>query len=617
MKIYPRANRSGAPLARLTCLAGVILALHHSAHGYDIPDFEKMPFSADGISVPSETRAELLAALVALASNFTDAKVADEDLAEKSLSLALRIDPFHEDSRSAHEALKSGRTPTPTPYFDSLSSVSEALWRTSRTLARPEANPDELALAPYLAELSLVVHPDPADKRILEFIEMRGDKPALKWSSFLSLHNDSESGLRVRDIAKRGQQIQESVPSARPPTPLPDPAQPPVVAATDAVDETAIRRVLSRSVIAAVEGPGEVYPVPGLFELSVQTLSAAQMKRMAERAVDPSNPVPPRPAVTEGRTAIPLAELPLTISDLESRNLSLPANVRIELGFHPTGILRSSPRFCRVAGSSLFGILFSEAVDQNDWNEDFLLVEPFPMPPDPEGRQSTSNLLQTSLSSSTAPFALIPSSMTDPLLQMLVDTEDLSLLFAKELVSSQDSASAIAFLSQPRDPALTAASSSFAEIKAVVGKMTLVDLARNPKVQERLDGILASYPNHLSARLMLEFGRTPISAASAMRQFVLQIDEVITPYFVLEDSLSQTDSLAASLEADATRLFKLRSVVPPETRDYLDAVDDVLDAAELFLSLTNKTTAIGDQRLRETRTAIQAAKAARSKLGIR
>ncbi len=616
MKIYSQAPRPGASLARLIWLAGLIMALHNSALGYDIPDFEQMPFSADGINVPSETRAELLAALVALASNFPEAKVADEDLSEKALSLALRLDPFHEDSRAAHEAMKAGRIPTATPYFDSLSSVSEALWRTSRTLARPEASPDEQTLAPYLAELSLVVHPDPAEKRILEFVEMRGDNSALKWSSFLSLHKDSESGLRGRDLAKRGQQVRESLLGARPPILQPEPAEAPVMAAPAPVAETALR-VLSRSVIAAVEGPGEVYPVAGLFALTVQTLSADQVKRLADRAADPLNVAPPRPMVTEGRSTIPLADLPLTLSDLESRSLSLPANVRIELGFQPTGTLRSSPRFCRVAGSSLFGILFSEALDQNDWNEDFLLVESFPMPPDPEGRQATSSSLQACFTSSVAPFALIPDSMAGPLLEMLLETEDLSLLFSKELIAQQDSAAAIALLSQPRDPSLTAASSAFAEIKAVVGKMTLVDLARNPKVQERLDGVLATYPNHLSARLMLEFGRTPISAASAMRPFVLQIDEVITPYFALEESVSGAAALTASLEADATRLFKLRGVIPQETRDYLDASDHVLEAAELFLSLTNKTTALGDQRLRETRTAIQAAKAARSKLGIR
>lgn len=617
MKIYPRANRPGASLARLTWLAGLILALHHNAIGYDIPDFDKMPFSADGINVPAETRAELLAALVALASNFPEAKVADEDLAEKSLSLALRLDPFHEDSRSAHEALKSGRTPTATPYFDSLSSVSEALWRTSRSLASPVSNPDELALAPYLAELSLVVHPDPADKRILEFLEMRGDKPALKWSSFLSLHNDSESASRVRDLAKRGQELRESLPSTPAPIPQPGPAQAPVVATSDPIDEATSHRVLSRSVIASVEGPGEVYPVPGIFELTVQTIPASQMKRMAERTVNPLNAPPPRPIVTEGRSAIPLAELPLTLSDLESRSLPLPPNVRIELGFQPSVTLRSSPRLCRVMGSSLFNILFAEALDQNDWNEDFLLVEPSPMPPDPDGRLSTSQTLQSCFSSTTAPFALIPASMADPLLAMLLDTEDLSILFAKELIATPDSAAAIALLSQPRDPALTAASSAFAEIKAVTGKMSLVELARNPKVQERLDGVLASYPNHLSARLMLDFGRAPISAASALRPFVLQIDAVITPYFALEDSLSQAGVLAAALEDDTSRIFKLRSVIPLETRDYLDASENVLEAAELFLSLTNKTTAIGDQRLRETRAAIQAAKAARSKLGIR
>jgi hypothetical protein len=616
MKIYPRAIRTGLSLARLIWLAGLVFALPHRAVGYDIPDFEKIPFSADGINVPTDTRAELLAALVALASNFPDAKVADEDLSEKALSLALRLDPYHEDSRSAHEALKSGRSPAATPYFESLSSVSEALWRASRTLATPVSNPDELTLAPYLAELSLVVHPDPADKRLLEFLEMRGDKPALKWSSFLSLHHDSASSAKVRDLARRSQQLQEHLLAAKPPIPETEPTRTAVVETPVAEEEPASRRILSRSVIASVEGPGEVYPVPGKFEISVLTLSASQMQRMVERSADPPKATPARPIVTEGRSAIPLAELPLTLPDLKSRNLTLPPNIRIELGFHPTGTLRSSPRFCRITGSSLFHVLFAEALDQNEWNEDFLLVESSPMPPDPEGRQNTSQTLQTCFSSSAAPFALIPAPLADSLLDMLLDTEDLSILFTKELVAIQDSAAAIALMSQPRSPALTDASNAFAEIKAVLGKMTLVDLARNPKVQERLDAILAGYPNHLSARLMLEFGRSPISAASAMRPFITKIDEVITPYFSLENSDSQANSLAAALEADATRLFKLRSTIPQDARDYLDACDNVLEAAELFLSLTNKTTALGDQRLRETRAAIVAAKAERAKLGV-
>jgi len=601
-------------------LAGLVLALAHAGLGYDIPDFNKVPFSADGISGASESRAELLAALVALAANFPGSKAADEDLSEKALALALRLDPFHEDARAAHAALKRGRTPTPTPYFESLSSASEALWRASRTFAKPEANPDEHVLAPYLAELSLVVHPEPADARILEFAALKGEKPSLKWSDFVSLHQDSPSGERVRDLARREQQLREMALVSRPADPLtknPASSASPPDAAPDVADDPSTRRIFSRSVIAAVEGPGGVYPVAGRFELEVQIHSASRMKRIKERAADPLKTVAIWDPVVEGSSALSLEALPLTSSDLEARGIPLPPNFQIELGFHPIGALSSSARLNRVVGASLLNILLREALDPKDWSAEFQLVEEFPIPPDPDGRKIASTSLQTCFASSPGPFALIPASMAEPLLAMLLETEDLSLLFAKELISAKDNDAVVSLLSQPSDPALTSASAAFAEIKAVAGKMTLVDFARNPKVQERLDDILDGYPNHLSARLMLEFGRAPISAASAMRPFFEQIDGVINPYFTLDDSSSNTSVLAASLEADSSRLFKLRSEIPLEARDYLDASEDLLAAAKLFLGLTNKTSAIGEQRLRETLEAIAVAKAARAKLGTR
>jgi len=56
----------------------------------------------------------------------------------------------------------------------------------------------------------------------------------------------------------------------------------------------------------------------------------------------------------------------------------------------------------------------------------------------------------------------------------------------------------------------TKAESAFQEIETVTSQMPLEDLARNKAVQIRLQKIIEEYPRHLSARIMLSFGKSDI-----------------------------------------------------------------------------------------------------------
>ncbi len=60
--------------------------------------------------------------------------------------------------------------------------------------------------------------------------------------------------------------------------------------------------------------------------------------------------------------------------------------------------------------------------------------------------------------------------------------------------------------------------------------------------------------------------------------------------------------------------MRLRAQTPLEARDLLGAADDLVDASELYLQITNKGTSLGQQRFREYRAAVDVYQAERAKL---
>ena len=127
---------------------------------YDAPRLEESLFDPDALFIKDRDKEILVEALNAVAGNFSDSKLIDDDLREKALALALQIDPLNINARNTHRALLNGRPPVKSAYFvESVSEVSERLWNISDLLAQGEPEARKLAL--YLKELSLVLHPKP------------------------------------------------------------------------------------------------------------------------------------------------------------------------------------------------------------------------------------------------------------------------------------------------------------------------------------------------------------------------------------------------------------------------------------------------------------------------
>ncbi|MEM1444143.1 MAG: hypothetical protein AAGF67_17480, partial [Verrucomicrobiota bacterium] len=216
------------------------------------------------------------------------------------------------------------------------------------------------------------------------------------------------------------------------------------------------------------------------------------------------------------------------------------------------------------------------------------------------------------------PYLLVPEPAFPSVVDSITRSEELELLFYSELLSFDSLENAFDLVTMTELPdALTKASEIFAEIKMVSTRMSLPELARNEKVQERLEEIITLVPNHFSAKAMLEFGLTPIDEEALLRDAIREIDTVIEPFFVLRrEYRADTEALYERIEDADEALFRLRSTILPEARDYHDLATDMLEAAEAFLSLSNKETSIAQQRIEEVQRLLEELIAIKEGLGM-
>jgi hypothetical protein len=594
---------------------------------YDPPEIGPGLFSADGIFLAPEDRSSLLEALAAIGSNFNGNARVDDDLREKSLALALRLDPLHYHSRVAHRELAKGATPPSTAFFDSLASVSETLWTIGNRLAAPPLDPEEHRLAGYLLELSLLTHPEPPADRLETFAAVC-DRHAPEWEAAVKLQRDSnrsterahalfrESVERLREkrrettVAMRADppgSTSATTPTA-PGTDIP-PSRPPRTALPQIEPVTA-----SLATVRQVIGV-EQTPVGGTVSMTLRNpVNALERERLLESTTPPTLPIIPSDE--------DLILNPFSLPNTALPGISWAAGAIGEIRFTPT-VDPAGPRRLLRADAILPALVLAESVlTKKPVNPDFVLLGEI----DPATLQVTlpGDALSTLAAAAALnrPYVLVPATVGESLVAYLQKSNQLELLFRTELIGYTDSTDAISRLTTPTEPALTSASAVFTAIEEVslrpdpATRVTLQDLARIPSAQEKLRGILASVPTHLSAWAMLEYGTRPVTPEIQLFQFSSRIDQVVKPFLVLETTDEDDRNLLSLIEECDSQFLKLRADTPVEARNLLGAAEDLVEAAERYLTMTNKTTSIGDQRLRETRTAIAAFKAERTKLGL-
>ena len=274
-------------------------------------------------------------------------------------------------------------------------------------------------------------------------------------------------------------------------------------------------------------------------------------------------------------------------------------------------------RVCNISVRTPVIALLKAALADGEINQDIILAGGSNSS---EGKPRIDGKLEEYLIAAKAldqPYLLIPADVRTDLMAHLYETQDLSVLFEPELMMYTTRSAAISKMTAPTPDAWIEASESFAENKAISERMALVDLARNAKVQERLEAILADAPfHHLSAWAMLEFGKSsPDANTNAPTSDVTKkVSELIAPYFALRGSDPDLNDLRQRFSQTERELSEVRQNLPLELRRYQAAAEDTLEAIDDYLSLSNRDTSMGMQKLNLVREALQRVAAERSEL---
>lgn len=598
-------------------------SLPGNAFAYDVPVFHDAPFDRDGIFLEDGDRQSLLEALASIACNFPGSSSVDEDLIEKALGLALTIDPFHGNSRRAHEKLAAGDTPEATQFFDSRSAVAEALWGVAIQLVAPPVEPEAKRLAPLLMEISLLIHPAPTTERIVLLDQWSGGKDDL-WKGFVSLQKDVfASNERLQYLKREARTARKEVPSISPAKkaasmPKSDPeTEAPPARPTGMTAETAPIDEEQRSLSGVFSNP--TGSATGTFTLRVRAPAAPEeAERFPFLTETTAKNYPYLPVFPAGDVDLPMIGERLIGDKVEAYGITWPQGAVGEAGFESSLPLPDDENVGGIPVSLPLILSLKSISESRDLNPSIGVIGSY----DQESSSFLSisdpvELIVESRSLGKA-YVLIQSDTLPALLENLLESENLEPLFFSELLSFETLEEAYDWVTLSGIPAaMTEASGIFAEIQSVSARMPLPDLARNVKVQERLERILELVPGHYSARAMLEFGRSPVSDRAHLKTAIAGIDVVIDPYFALRNEFgADTINLRNEVDAADQELSRLRTEVPVEARNYHSLAEDMIDAAGIYLGVSNKTTSIAEQRLRELKALLDQLDSEREVLGL-
>ncbi|MEO0415536.1 MAG: hypothetical protein AAF226_11350, partial [Verrucomicrobiota bacterium] len=538
----------------LSLLFALVLVGGNAAKAYDRPNFENIPFSSDGLFLNENDKNSLLEALCAIATNFSDNPKIDTDLVEKSIALAIGVDPMHFNSRFSHRELISGKKPRKTDYFkESAVSAGEEIWRISKILRKAPIDPDEASLAVHLMDVALSIHPKPPKERIEDYIELTAlVKP--RWSDFVKEQPDkNESNNRTKkmvSVVRKEQEFKGKIEekkaelvaalkgkgpkgkgpkgpktdSPKPATPEPAPSKPSSVAKVQLTNATvsclAPIRSVRRSAFAGgtlsleIREPGE--DDEPLFQLEegsdprrVNQLKMAETAksvtllglRIAERAVRSTYPVWPDQQVADF-TFAPKEELRFSRRFANSE-ISLPATLLMQAAF--TGQVPASD------------ILILGSIEPESNTIHIPLNEP--------------DSLREQIGIMGLPFIAAPESVAQQLLLDAFVSQDLTSIFQTEVLGFKDTADASNLFFNEDQALREKASERFQEIVAAfTGQMTAAEFAGFQSVQDRLEVLTKDYPRHISARVVLEFGKGPQSDEMKLTVSKARIYSLIKPY---------------------------------------------------------------------------------------
>ena len=570
-------------------------------------------------------------ALTALASNFSDRSQIDPDLQEKALAIALALRPLHPAAREAHRRLLAGRRPEPLEHFASLNAVSDVLWKHAEILSAAEAEPEDQQLAPKLMELALLIRPDdPIPEHQLAF-QKAAEVAPLNWNRFVELQPRLHSS-NARAVALFGKVEIADAGSSTGTTPKPPvtngnsnsgPSNPEMTpnTAPPGDDNSQISEIqLTEGALTYLGldgGTGQTiggvasYVVrdpnedeSSLFNLFVDTETRSQFEMRA--IYDRDGPTVRGLDRVEKWTRLRYPKWPKEkLAEFTFRGpAGAPVPSELDLGLPALFLLNSA--FSGTPINESFGPA-----------REFVLTGEL-VPDKQIGMPSEPRLVE--FVSAAAGLANSPQVLFVPDPDQAVEAQLLDaaiagspeLLLRPQVVVFESLESAQALVLGETPPELATAVEDFRQIQALTETMDVGNIARNEFVQNKLNAILESWPQHLSAKALLAYGIRPVDLTMSPAATLEAVTAVMKP--AADYYQSQIDGTGTGVVPDIEemvdethrQLTDLRTKTADSYRPYLAAAERTIDAFGSYFSLNNPDSSLGRQRHRELQELVTA-----------
>lgn len=199
---------------------------------------------------------------------------------------------------------------------------------------------------------------------------------------------------------------------------------------------------------------------------------------------------------------------------------------------------------------------------------------------------------------------VVVSSEEEPRLHDWIALGDLDRLIRPQILMAADMDELVAAARIDRAAEVQEAIDLFSEVEELTNKMTLEEAAKNEVVQQRLEAIVDQFPQHLSAKMLLAYGKGGEGLTASLSGSFRSIRETIEPLALRynnamsedgEDGEDGIDVLELGDKA-GERLKDLDSKVNEETREFLVLSEKLLGALVSYLRVSNKGSSSAQRR---------------------
>ncbi len=559
------------------------------------PRFTPLLFRVDAVSLEGEERKTLIEALTAVARNFPGDEVIDHPVREKALAIALRLDSMDAAARETNDALIAGTPLPPSETFRERGLIGELLWELATRLRREKLEPADPRLGLLLMEI--VMHIDPehaADRQQVYRGAVPKDRDAPNWNNVVTARPPKTAAIPARPRPPAREPAESVVPPAAPGKPGREAVTeggagkrtPPVPKGPDirfGRDTGTVHVVLDKA------GGRRGSSAPNVYRLTAEVVDVEGPRKAGQSPIYSE----------EGIGGSMAASLAPALALLQERYQAFPQSARVK--FTLESVLDGSRESLRHDDlvAPMF-VLMDSLLSGTELDADFVLSGTIG---ENGGFFSPVHSAQwVRVSGEAGLSSVIAGRSAETELKDALLAGESELLYRVQVFQVVSANDIVPILMKERFEEVNEAMRSFGEVRDLLDKYSPEDLARNSAVQARLEEILDKTGAHLSAKLLLAFGRGELPDSLSLPGSVGRVDFFLAPVLHRAEETANvvtTGSVGSMFGDSVSALRTVRPKLHPEARTYCDATVDFMLALEKYLVLGNRSSGIAMQAANE------------------